>query len=93
MLEGLHVAIVMGRPFSITTPLPCEAPKLEPPIPIVAPDDALVVEREAMDDTVIAEEFMETLSNVAVVALEVEALLTARPTYTLCAIVTDVFRI
>jgi hypothetical protein len=78
--EALHDAIVIGRPFNITTPLPCDAPKLEPTIPICAPTDPSVAERLLIDGTVIAEELTEALSNVAVVALLVEALLTARPT-------------
>src|SRR5882672_6887526 len=80
MLEGFQERIVIGRPFSITTPLPCVAPKLEPPIPIVAPTEAVVTERAAIDGAPIAAELTDTLSSVVVRELVVEPLATAKPT-------------
>src|SRR5258707_1269297 len=79
MAEALQELIVMGKPFIVTTPLPCEAPKLEPEIPICVPADPVVALMAAIAGTAMADELTEAPSNVAVRRAEL-LLSTAKPT-------------
>ncbi len=87
MLIELSLQEVMGAavPFSITALFPCVAPNPEPEITTALPTDPVVAETALITGAGVAAVLMDTLSKVAVAKLEVALLLTARPMYTLCA--------
>ena len=84
----LQVLIVTAVPFSRTALAPCKAPKPEPEITTWLPMDPVVAETAVMTGAGVAAELTDTLSKVAVAKADVVRLLTASPTYTLCAMLT-----
>ena len=85
MDEAPHEFTVTGAPLKVTTLLPCEAPKFVPEITTCVPTGPVVGEMLEMLGAGAETVEIETLSNVAVASSELLSLLTARPTYTLCA--------
>jgi len=84
----LQVLMVTAAPFSRTALPPCEAPKPEPEITTWLPIDPVVAETAVMTGAGAAVELTDTASKLAVARAEVFRLLTARPTYTFCAMLT-----
>jgi hypothetical protein len=84
----LHVLIVTAVPFSSTALPPCKAPNPVPDITTWLPIDPVVADTAVMTGAGAAAELTDTLSNVAVANADVVRLLTARPTYTFCAMLT-----
>jgi hypothetical protein len=84
----LHVLIVTPAPFSSTVLPPCVPPNPVPAITTWLPIDPVVAETPVITGAGAAPEFTDTLSNVAVAKEAVVRLLTASPTYTLCAMLT-----
>jgi hypothetical protein len=84
----LHVLIVTAAPFSNTALPPCGPPNPVPEITTWLPIDPVVAETPVMTGADAAAELTDTLSNVAVAKEAVVRLLTASPTYTLCAMLT-----
>ena len=83
-----QVLIVTAVPFSRTALPPCEAAKPEPEITTWLPIEPVVAETAVMTGAGAAAELTDTLSNVAVAKEDVVRLLTARPMYTFCAMLT-----
>ena len=84
----LQVLVVTAAPFSRTALPPCEAPKPEPEITTWLPIEPVVAETAVITGADVAAELTDTPSNVAVANEDVVRLLTASPTYTLCAMLT-----
>jgi hypothetical protein len=82
----LHELTVTGALFNITKLPLCELPKLDPLISTWLPTEPVVAETLVMTGAGDAVELTDTLSKVAAASAEVLSLLTARPTYTFCAI-------
>jgi hypothetical protein len=85
---SLQLLIVTAAPFSNTALPPCAAPKPDPEITTWLPTDPVVADTAVITAAGAAAEFTDTLSNVAVAKEDVVRLLTASPTYTLCAMTT-----
>jgi hypothetical protein len=85
---SLQLLIVTAAPFSNTALPPCAAPKPDPEITTWLPTDPVVADTAVITGAGAAAEFTDTLSNVAVAKEDVVRLLTASPTYTLCAMTT-----
>jgi len=83
----LHKSIVIGALFNVTKLPPWEAPNPVPSIATWLPTDPVVVETLVMTGAGFAIELTDTLSNAAVVRVDVVSLLTTKPTYTFCAMV------
>ena len=81
----LHKLIVSATPFNITWLVPCGTPNPEPEITTEPPTDPVVAETPLITGPGVPGVVMDTLSNVAVAKLDVLLLLTAKPTFTLCA--------
>jgi hypothetical protein len=84
----LQVLIVTAAPFNRTALPPCVAPKPEPEITTWLPIEPVVAEMAVITGAGAAAELTDTPSNVAVAKEDVVRLLTASPTYTLCAMLT-----
>jgi hypothetical protein len=82
----LHELTVTGALLSVTRLPLCDAPKPEPVICTWLPTEPVVAEMLLITGAGEAVELIETLSKVAVARAVVLSLLTARPTYTFCAI-------
>jgi hypothetical protein len=85
---SLQVLIVTAAPFSRTALPPCVAPNPEPEITTWLPMEPVVAETAVITGAGAAAELTETLSKVAVANEAVLRLLTAKPTYTFCAMFT-----
>src|SRR5215467_15348617 len=85
---ALQLLTVAGAPFNWTALLPCVAPKPEPVIITWLPTDPVVAETAVIAGAGAAPEFTDTLSNTPVAVEDVVRLLTAKPMYTFCAMVT-----
>ena len=85
---ALQLLIVTAAPFSSTVLPPCVAPKPVPAITTWLPTDPVVAETPVIAGAGDCAEPTETLSNVAVANEAVVRLLTAKPTYTLAAMLT-----
>ncbi len=83
----LQELTVIGKEFSVTRLLPCEAPKFVPEITIWLPIEPVVADRPEITGAGVAAELTDTLSKLAVLKVVVESLASARPIYTFCAIV------
>jgi hypothetical protein len=79
MDAALQELIVASAPFSVTMPLPCDAPKPLPEITTWLPIAPVVAETLVMTGAGAAVELTDTLSKVAVASAELLLLLTARP--------------
>ena len=84
----LQVFTVTAAPFSSTALPPCGVPNPVPEITTWLPIDPVVAEIAVITGAGAAAELTDTLSNVAVANEDVVRLLTASPTYTLCAMLT-----
>jgi len=84
----LQLLMVTAAPFSSTALLPCVAPKPVPEITTWLPIDPVVAETAVMTGAGDPVVLSDTPSNVAVAKEDVVRLLTASPTYTLCAMLT-----
>src|SRR5580704_1973776 len=86
----LQVLMVTGTPCKITMLPVCEAPNPEPETITWCPTEPVVAERLAITGAGDPDPgaLIDTLSKVAVARLELDPLLTARPMYTFCVIVT-----
>jgi len=85
MEVAFQVLIVTAAAFSNTALFPWEEPKFKPLIVTGLPIDPVVAETLVITGAGAAAEFADTLSNVAVVKAVVLPLVTAKPTYTPCA--------
>src|SRR6202035_3019023 len=85
-----QVFIVTGVPLRSTTLPLCEAPNPEPETITWRPTEPVVADKLEITGAGDPDPgaLIETLSKVAVARLELEPLLTARPIYTSCAMVT-----
>jgi hypothetical protein len=85
-----QVLIVTGIPLKITALVLCDAPNPEPEMITWLPTGPVVVERLVITGAGDPDpgKLTDTLSNVAVAMLELDPLLTPRPIYTFCAMVT-----
>jgi hypothetical protein len=82
-----HVLTVTPAPFSRTTLFPCDAPNPVPEITTWLPIDPFVADTLLITGAGADAELIDTLSKAAVANAEVLPLVTAKPTFTLCAIV------
>jgi hypothetical protein len=85
---ALQEVIVTGVPFKVTVLPLCGGPKPEPTIITWVPAFPVVAETLAMQGADELEGLTVTLSKVAVVVAVVVPLVTARPIYTFCAMLT-----
>lgn len=85
---SLQPLMVTAAPFSSTALAPCVVPKPDPEITTWLPIDPVVAETAVIKGAGADAEFTDTLSNVAVAKEAVLRLLTAKPTYTLDAMLT-----
>jgi hypothetical protein len=85
---SLQLLIVTAAPFSNTALPPCVAPNPDPEMTTWLPIDPVVADTAVITGAGAAAEFTDTLSNVAVAKEDVMRLLTAKPTYTLEAMLT-----
>src|SRR5438445_8541107 len=82
---ALQEVVGAAVPFNITALLPCAAPNPEPEITTEPPTAPVVAETALITGAGAFGVLMDTLSKVAVARLVFALLLSARPTYTFCA--------